>query len=77
VLTRCGAQTIRNLDFLEQWRDFLLPYHLIVIQARCALRGRAHPFRSYPHSHGASRTRGQQRSAGAPVSETPGRPPER
>jgi hypothetical protein len=22
---------------LEQWRDFLLPYHLIVIQARAAL----------------------------------------
>jgi hypothetical protein len=28
------AQTIRDLEFLEQWKDFLLPYHLIVIQAR-------------------------------------------
>ena len=24
--------TIRSLDFLEQWRDFFQPYHLIVIQ---------------------------------------------
>jgi hypothetical protein len=24
--------TIRNLDFLEQWRPFFQPYHLIVIQ---------------------------------------------
>ena len=24
--------TIRNLDFLEQWRAFFQPYHLIVIQ---------------------------------------------
>lgn len=24
--------TIRNLDFLEKWRSFFLPYHLIIIQ---------------------------------------------
>mmetsp|Transcript_9506 Transcript_9506/g.17787 ORF Transcript_9506/g.17787 Transcript_9506/m.17787 type:complete len:81 (-) Transcript_9506:1162-1404(-) len=24
--------TIRNLDFLEQWRPFFQPYHLIIIQ---------------------------------------------
>lgn len=24
--------TIRNLDFLEQWRKFFQPYHLIVVQ---------------------------------------------
>lgn len=24
--------TIRNLDFLEQWRPFFEPYHLIIIQ---------------------------------------------
>lgn len=24
--------TIRNLDFLEQWRPFFQQYHLIVIQ---------------------------------------------
>ncbi|KAI8112467.1 hypothetical protein M9434_003790 [Picochlorum sp. BPE23] len=24
--------TIRNLDFLEQWRDFFQPYHIIVVQ---------------------------------------------
>ena len=28
----CTAQTIRDLDFLEAWRPFLLPYHLIIIQ---------------------------------------------
>lgn len=32
-LARSLAQTIRDLDFLEQWRPFLLPYHLIIIQA--------------------------------------------
>ena len=26
--------TIRNLDFLEQWRPFFQPYHLIVVQVR-------------------------------------------
>jgi reversibly glycosylated polypeptide/UDP-arabinopyranose mutase len=24
--------TIRNLDFLEQWRPFFQPYHLIIVQ---------------------------------------------
>jgi len=24
--------TIRNLDFLEQWRQFFQPYHLIIVQ---------------------------------------------
>lgn len=24
--------TIRNLDFLEQWRPYLSPYHLIIVQ---------------------------------------------
>ncbi|MBA0791152.1 hypothetical protein Gohar_015748 [Gossypium harknessii] len=24
--------TIRNLDFLEMWRPFLQPYHLIIVQ---------------------------------------------
>ena len=24
--------TIRNLDFLEEWRSFFQPYHLIIIQ---------------------------------------------
>ena len=26
--------TIRSLDFLEQWRKFFQPYHIIVIQVR-------------------------------------------
>ena len=44
--TARAAQTIRNLDFLEQWRDFLLPYHLIVIQARARpARSARAPFR--------------------------------
>lgn len=29
-------QTIRDLEFLEQWKSFLLPYHIIVLQARGA-----------------------------------------
>ncbi|KAL8251183.1 hypothetical protein R6Q59_034876, partial [Mikania micrantha] len=24
--------TIRNLDFLEMWRPFFQPYHLIIVQ---------------------------------------------
>ena len=32
--------TIRNLDFLEQWRPFFQPYHLIVVQVSNA-RARA------------------------------------
>ena len=26
--------TIRSLDFLEMWRPFFEPYHLIIIQVR-------------------------------------------
>ena len=56
---RRTLQTIRNLDFLEQWRDFLLPYHLIVIQARA-------PFGGAGEGPAAAAVRPKLRSASAP-----------